>query len=41
MLLSAQMSRAHGLETRLLNLTVNGKGLERVSQSSPQLEGGD
>ena len=31
MLSSAQMSRAHGLETCSLNLTVNGKRLERVS----------
>ena len=31
MLSSAQMSREHGLETRSLNLTVNGKRLERVS----------
>ena len=31
MLSSAQMSRAHGLETRSLNLTINGKRLERVS----------
>ena len=47
---SVQMSRAHRLETRLLNLTVNGKRLERVSNfrllgtqvnPTPQLEGGD
>ena len=31
MLSSAQMSREHGLETRSLNLTVNGKRLERAS----------
>ena len=31
MLSSAQMSRAHGLETCSLNLTVNGKRLERGS----------
>ena len=41
MLSSAQMSRAHGLETRSLNLTVNEKRLERVSESTPQLEEGD